>query len=144
MRRRAAALFLGLSFAAAPAVASHPKTDVVTLDSGDQFHGEIKEVNQGSLTLHTSSVGTISVKWSHVATLVSTFQYEVQATSGERYFGSLGEPDEKGQLKVVGLAGVHDLPLADVFWLAPIAQGFWKKLDGSVNFGFSSRASGPS
>jgi hypothetical protein len=137
MRRRVAALLLGLSVAAGPAAASHPKTDLVTLDSGDRFHGEIKKVEQGSLTLDTHSVGTISVKWTHVASLVSRYQYEVQATSGERYFGSLAEPDEKGQLKIVGLAGVHDLPLTAVFWLGPIEGGFWKKLDGSVNSGFS-------
>ena len=138
MPRRTPALLLGLCLAAAgPAAASHPKTDVVTLDSGDRFHGEIKKVTQGSLTLKTPSAGTISVKWSHVASLVSTFQYEVQATNGERYYGSLAEPDQEGQLKVVGSAGTHALALTEVFWIGPIEQGFWKKLTGSVNFGFS-------
>ena len=120
-----------------PAAASHPKTDVVTLDSGDTFHGEIKKVTTGTLTLKTASVGTLSVKWSHVARLVSTFQYQVQVTSGERYFGSLAEPDKEGHLKIVGSGGTHSLPLAEVFWLGPIERGFWRKLTGSVNFGFS-------
>jgi len=137
MRRRAAALLLGLSFVAGPAVASHPKTDIVTLDSGDRFHGEIKKVEQGTLTLKTDAVGTISVKWTHVASLVSKYRYEVEATSGERYFGTLAEPDENGLLKIVGLASVHDMPLADVFWLLPIEDSFWKNLDGSINSGFS-------
>ena len=138
MPRRTAALLLGLWLVAAgPAAASHPKTDVVTLDSGDTFHGEIKKVTTGTLTLKTASVGTLSVKWSHVARLVSTFQYQVQVTSGERYFGSLAEPDKEGHLKVVGSGGTHSLPLAEVFWLGPIERGFWRKLTGSVNFGFS-------
>ena len=69
--------------------------------------------------------------------LVSTFQYQVQVTSGERYYGSLAEPDEEGYLKVVGSGGTHSLPLSDVFWLGPLERGFWRKLTGSVNFGFS-------
>ncbi len=138
MPRRTAALLLGSWLVAAgPAVASHPKTDIVTLDKGDRFYGEIKKVTQGTLTLKTASAGTLSVKWSHVVRLVSTFQFQVQLTSGEHYYGSLAEPDQEGHLKVAGSTGTHSLPLSDVFWLGPIERGFWRKLTGSVNFGFS-------
>ena len=42
MPRRTAVLLLGLWLAATvPAVASHPKTDIVTLDKGDRFYGKI-------------------------------------------------------------------------------------------------------
>ena len=130
MPRRTAVLLLGSWLAAAgPAAASHPKDDIVKLDKGDRFYGEIKKVTQGTLTLKTASAGTLSVKWSHVVRLVSTFQYQVQVTSGERYFGSLAEPDEEGHLKVVGSAGTHSLPLGDVFWLGPIERGFWREAD---------------
>ncbi len=138
MPRRTAALLLGLWLVAAgPAVASHPKTDIVTLDKGDRFYGEIKKVTQGTLTLKTASAGTLSVKWSHVVRLVSTFQFQVQLTNGERYYGSLAEPDQEGQLKVVGSGGTHSLPLTEVFWVGPVERGFWRKLTGSVDFGFS-------
>jgi hypothetical protein len=105
-------LLLGLSVAAVDPATAHERTDVVTLDSGDTFHGEIKKLLQGSLTLKTDAVGTISVKWSHVASLVSRFEFEVQTTSGVRHFGTLAEPDKAGQLKVVGSAGTHTLARA--------------------------------
>ena len=63
-------LLLGLSAAAGPA-AAHEKTDVVILDNGDRFQGEIKKLVQGTLTLKTDAAGTISLKWSHVTGVIS-------------------------------------------------------------------------
>ena len=130
-------LLLGLSLAPAGVANAHEKTDVVTLDNGDTFHGEIKKLGEGTLTLKTDNVGTISVKWSHVASVVSRFEFEVETTSAERLFGTLGEPDKAGQLKVVGSSATQTLAMTEVFWLAPIEPGFWEKINGSVNFGFS-------
>jgi len=130
-------LLLGLCLGAIGPATAHEKTDVVTLDNGDRFHGEVRKLGQGALTVKTDNVGTLSVKWSHVASLVSRFHFEVEATSGMRYFGTLGEPDKAGELKVVGTSGTQVLPLTEVFWLAPIESGFWQKINGSINFGFS-------
>ena len=135
--RRCVPVLLLACFAAVCPATAHDKSDVVTLDDGDTFHGEIKKLTQGTLTLKTANVGTISVKWSHVARLVSAFEFEVETTSGERHFGRLGEPLRAGELKIVGPAGIQILALADVFWLAPIEPSLWEKINGSVNFGFS-------
>jgi hypothetical protein len=122
---------------APPAVADHDRTDVVVLVNGDRFQGEIKRLEQGSLSLKTDAADTISVKWSHVASLVSRFDYHVRSTGRMVYYGRLATPDRPGELKIVGPAGTHTLALSDVFLLAPIEHSFWGKLDGSINLGFS-------
>jgi hypothetical protein len=122
---------------AGPAVAKHDRTDVVVLVNGDRFQGEVKGLQQGSLSLKTDAAGTISLKWSHVASLVSRFDYHVRSTGEVLYYGSLVAPDRAGELKIVGPAGTHALALSDVFLLAPIEHRFWDKLNGSINFGFS-------
>ena len=109
----------------------------MSLVNGDRYQGEIKKLAQGSLSLDTDAAGTISLKWSHVTRLVSRFRYQVRSTQGAIYYGVLAAPDRPGELKVVGRSGTHVLALDDVFLLLPIEHGFWAKLDGSINLGFS-------
>ncbi|MCJ7753073.1 MAG: hypothetical protein MUP13_00770, partial [Thermoanaerobaculales bacterium] len=90
-----------LAWCAAPA-AAHDKTAVVVLKNGDRSTGEIKGVAQEALELDTDAAGTIKLEWTHVASLSSTFTYEVEVTTGERYFGSFEASDETGELLIVG------------------------------------------
>ncbi len=133
--RQVLAVLIAVWFAA-PA-AAHDKTDVVVLRNGDRFTGEIKGVAQEALQLDTDAAGTIKLEWTHVASLTSTFDYEVEMTTGERYFGSLALPDEPGKLLIVGDAEAQTVSLSGVFSISPIGRGFWKRLNGNVNFGFS-------
>ncbi len=98
-------LLVSLTAAGAGLATAHEKIDIVVLDNGDRFHGELKGVSEGSLSLKTDAAGTISLKWSHVASIVSTYEYEVLAPSGERHSGTLAPPHKPGPLQPVGLAG---------------------------------------
>ena len=55
----------------------------------------------------------------------------------KQYFGSLAAPEKSREIKIVGPAETHSVPMSDVFTVVPIDHGFWRKLHGSVNFGFS-------
>lgn len=125
-----------MAWLAGPA-AAHDKTDVVTLTNGDRFTGEIKGVAQEALELDTDAAGTLKLEWTHVESLTSSFDYEVEMTTGERYFGSLSSPGQPGELLIVGDAGRHTVPLNGVFSISPIGRDFWKRLNGNVNLGFS-------
>jgi putative salt-induced outer membrane protein YdiY len=135
VRRSTLALVVFVWFAA-PAVA-HDKTDVVILKNGDRFSGEIKGVAQEALELDTDAAGTLKLEWTHVASLTSSFDYEVEMTTGERYFGSLASAGEPGELVIVGDAGEQRVSLSGIFSISPIGRGFWKRLNGNVNLGFS-------
>ena len=103
-----------------------------------RFYGEIEKLEEGYLGLDTDAAGTLSVKWAHVVRLVSRYAYEVEDVKGNRLFGTLAEPDRDRELKIVHASGATTtLAFEDIFSIAPIERGFWKKIDGSANFGFS-------
>ncbi len=133
--RRVLAILIAALFAA-PA-AAHDKTDVIVLNNGDRLTGEIKGVAQEALEFETDAAGTLKVEWTHVASLTSSFDYEVEMTTGERYFGSLASAAEPGELVIVGDAGEWSVSLSGIFSISPIGRGFWKRLNGNVNLGFS-------
>lgn len=130
-------LMLLVLFIAIPALASHDKSDVVTLDDGSILMGEIKSVQYATLKLHTSAAGTPLIEWRRITSLTSKFEYRVEVSGGERYFGSFEKPTQPGYLRILDSSGVVELKLEDIFEIVPIEHGFWKRLDGSVNFGFS-------
>src|SRR5262245_54526827 len=82
---------LVLSAAAAcwPAPAAAEKTDIVVLQNGDRFTGEVKGMAHGKLDYSTDDAGRISIEWDKVASLTSPHFFQVEVGSGIRYFGQL-------------------------------------------------------
>jgi hypothetical protein len=126
-----------LVLAALPAAASHPKTDIVTLDDGSTYIGEILSVRFATLSLKTSAAGTLNIEWRHITGLTSEYEYQVELTGGARYYGSLETPETPEHLKVVGSSETIEVKLSDVVRLAPIEHTFWSRLRGSLNFGLT-------
>jgi ABC-type molybdate transport system substrate-binding protein len=122
---------------ASPALASHDKTDVVTTDDGGVYVGEIKSVQYATLNLNTDPAGLISIEWRHVTGLTSKFEYRVELSGGDQHLETLGTPKEPGQLNIVTLGGPIEVDLTEVVSVVPVEQGFWKALDGSINFGLT-------
>ncbi|HKE83607.1 MAG TPA: DUF481 domain-containing protein [Vicinamibacterales bacterium] len=122
--------------ASAPAVRAADKTDVVVLKVGDRITCEIKELERGRLTVKTDASDTITVHWGHVVSLTSGRSFEVELASGVSYVGSLSA-GAAGMLVVGTAHGDERVSLADVVHLAPLEQGFWRRLDGSIDLGFS-------
>ncbi len=119
------------------AEASHPKTDVAVLKNGDRYKGEIKSMNDGMLTFKTDAAGTISLKWTHIVQLVSIYEYQIEVSSGQRYVGTLAEPDNPGEMKIFKGLGAVSIPIEEVVGIATMESGFWNRLDGAVNFGLN-------
>ncbi|HEY7285764.1 MAG TPA: DUF481 domain-containing protein [Vicinamibacterales bacterium] len=116
--------------------ADHGKVDRVTLSNGDGFTCEVRGLQRGKLTAKTDSMGTLSIEWEDVRRIASPMQFEVELSSGEFIFGTLESPSD-GTLVVHAQGGDQSVPLSDVVRLAPIEAGFWNRLDGSIDFGFS-------
>jgi len=118
------------------ALFARAKTDVVMLDNGDRISCEIKKLERGKLTISTDASGTISLKWSHVVGLQSTFLYQIELQSGERHIGRFDLPPEVGK---IALVGGNDQELVDVFRVVemiPIEATVWSRLKGSVDAGY--------
>jgi uncharacterized protein DUF481 len=112
------------------------KTDVVRLANGDRFTGEVKSVKKGQLQLSTDDAGTIYLEWIKVASLESIHRFDVTVSDGRRFYGTLAAGDPR-TLIVRETTGDVTLSTVEITEITPIGAGFWKRLDGSLDLGFS-------
>jgi len=132
---RAGVGLLLLTLLAAPAW-SRPKTDVVVLENGDRVTCEIKKLQRGKLTVKTDASGTITLKWSRIVGLQSTYLFQIELDSGERHIGRFDLPPEFGKIAV---ENGDEAELVDVFRVVsmiPIEATFWSRIKGSVDAGY--------
>ena len=120
---------------AAPCAAA-VKTDIVELRNGDRITCEIRKLERGKLTVKTDGVGTLSIEWDDVAHVTSTATYDVELSSGQRYFGSLARSDPQ-TITVMTSAGAERLATGTVTRISPLNRSFWRRLDGSIDAGFN-------
>src|SRR6478672_5568821 len=66
------------------------KTDSVWIRNGDRITGEVKSLSRALLKYSTDDLGTIYIEWEKVVRITSPATYEVQLSSGLKYFGTLG------------------------------------------------------
>ena len=137
---RTAVVLVFVVVASAPAWAQ--KTDVVTLANGDRNTGDIEELERGRLSLETNDSGTISFEWDKVATVEAARQFEVVTSDGRRFLGSLGR-SSAGSILITTVNDTITLSLSEVTRIHPIGASLWKRLEGSIDAGFTyTRSSG--
>jgi hypothetical protein len=131
------AAWLAIAALFAPAAASAQKTDVVILLNGDKVTGEIKSYSQGRLSLDTSHASVIKIKWNNIASITSDKQFDVETIDGVHHYGSLAPSDPVGKLTVVSGPQTETFSFFEVFGLAAVHEHFWRRWDGSLDFGFN-------
>lgn len=114
-----------------------PKTDLVTLQNGNQLLGEAKGLEKGVLRFKTDSAGTLQIEWDEVLALTSEYHFQVELTDGTRYFGPLLEAQEERMLVVDGEVERRFVPMARIVRIASIEEDFWERVDGSAKGGYS-------
>ncbi len=112
------------------------KTDVVVLRNGDRITGEIKGLSRGKLDYSTDDAGRLSIKWEKIARVTSQFFFEVELSSGRKFFGRLAEPAEDGRV-VVQLTRPDTIPLHEVVSLVRIDARFVTRLKAYLDVGFT-------
>jgi hypothetical protein len=115
---------------------SRPKTDVVVLDNGNRIACEMKKLQRGKLTISTDASGTITVKWSHVAGVQSTYLYQIVLDNGDRRIGRFDLPPELGQISVANGLEAQVVDVFRVVEIVPMEDSFWSRVRGSVDAGF--------
>ncbi len=137
MRTARAALAITMVFGLAVAAQGQARTDVVTLANGDRITGEVKRLERGQLEFKTDDAGTLYLEWDKLISVVAiTRQVEVLTTDGRRFLGTLG-PAAARDVAVITPEGIAPVPMSDVTLITPIGTSLWRKLDGSVDLGFS-------
>ena len=132
-------IILSLMFllAASPVLASHDKTDVITINDGSSYVGEIKNVQNAVLSLKTNAAGLLSIEWRYVVGLKSKYQYRIELTGGALRYGSLAVAEKPGQMRIVSAVDSVDVELVDIVEIVPMETALTARLDGSVNFGLT-------
>lgn len=97
----------------------------------------IRNVQNATLNLKTDAAGSLTNAWRRVTSLTSEFEYRIELAGGMREFGSLGPQPRPGYLSVVSGSEITEVELADVFQIVPIEDSFWRRFNGSLNWGFS-------
>jgi len=118
-----------------PALAQ--KTDVVTLNNGDDVTGEVKELKRGKLKFSTDAMSTVYIEWPKISTLVTQGKiFEVELEDGTTYFGSLRAAEEADQIRVLVDGDTTTVATDDIVRLARIKKSVWDQIDGSFDLGF--------
>jgi Protein of unknown function, DUF481 len=112
------------------------RTDVVTLANGDRITGEVVQLDRGRLEFKTDDAGTLYLEWDKLVSVVAERLVEVVTSNGSRFLGTLGRTGD-GTIAVIGTEGVASLRIQDVTTIRTIGRSFWRKLDGSIDAGFS-------
>jgi hypothetical protein len=113
------------------------KVDVIRLRNGDRITCEVSELSHGTLAVSTDPFGKVSVYWGQIENIESPRAFDLQLASGERYFGALAAA-APNQLTIALGGGLSvTVALVDVVQLAPIGRSFWRRVDGSLDVGFS-------
>lgn len=125
----------------APAFAA--KTDVVLLVNGNAITGEIKSLDFGSLRYSTDSMGTVNIDWEDIVGITSHQHLQVEVTSGKRYLGNLETSQQRFHVSVVTRVVEVEIATSDIVRITPIETDdrLYKRLDGSISFGFDTTKS---
>lgn len=138
-RRRLGGCVLG--WLVVGALAAEPldaqKTDIVVMVNGDAITGEIKGLERGKLDYNTDDIGRLSIKWTKVRRITSRHYFEVEVSSGRKYFGQLLASDSDGRV-VVGLDGQGDtVAVGQVVRMFPIEADFLSRVRAYLDAGLS-------
>lgn len=122
------------------------KTDVVKLLNGDAITGEIKELEFGSLSYSTDSMGTVRIDWEDVVNVSSNQALQIEITDGTRYFGAFLPAADQHRVIVKTASSEIILRHDQIVRITPIETGnrFVERLEGSVSLGISAQKSAAS
>ena len=135
---RALALMRATAFAmsfVAGTSALAAKTDVVVLDNGDRFTGEIKGMSRGQLDFKTDDAGRFSIQWIKIARITSIHAFEIEMASGAKYYGTLRSPADKQVW--VGDVATDVFAVDDIIVITPMSARFWSRVKAYLDLGFT-------
>jgi putative salt-induced outer membrane protein YdiY len=116
--------------------------DVVVLKNGDRLTGEIKGLQRGELRIKADYMAeAVRLDWSKVESIESKTTFMIWLVDGKLVtdvMRLLPTNSSKVPNFVIGSSGqTFKVPQLDVIRITPTESGFWKRLEGSIDLGFS-------
>ena len=119
--------------------ASYAQTDTLLLDTNTVIIGEVKSMNRGVLTIETNySDSDFTIEWLKIKKIYTESVFLTSLTDGRRIVGSL-RSNEDNSINIISREGAPEIKvqIPEIVYLQALNEGFWSRLDASVDFGVS-------
>jgi putative salt-induced outer membrane protein YdiY len=118
------------------------RKDVVVMNNGDHFTGQVKRLQNGLLFLETAYVsGNIALDWNQVQSVQSTAVYRIVLNNGKILEGKIerasGEKASSDDFMIHEATEEVELPSTAITSIDTKKPTFWRQLQGSIDFGYS-------
>lgn len=118
------------------------RNDVVVMNNGDHFTGEVKRLENGLLFVETEYVsGNIGLDWNQVQSVQTTATYRIVLNNGQRLDGKI-EKDSRAKEKtndflIREATEEVEVPSASIASIDTKKPTFWRQLQGAIDVGYS-------
>jgi putative salt-induced outer membrane protein YdiY len=131
-----------LSLLCACSVMAKNDDDVVVLKNGDRLTGEIKGLQRGELRIKADYMAeAVRLDWTRVESLQSKSMFMIWLVDGKLVTDVMRLlPTNSGDVANFVIGSSREpirVQQLDVIRITPIERGFWKRLEGSIDLGFS-------
>jgi hypothetical protein len=113
------------------------KTDIVYMTNGDRLTCEIKQLEHGKLVVSTDSMGQVLIEWNDILRIESEFAFQFERTDGTRITGTIAAAPEPKRITLSSADESVTFLQENIVRISQIEEGFWDRLKGSFNFGYS-------
>ncbi len=118
------------------------RKDVVIMNNGDHFTGQVKRLENGLLYIETDYVtGNIGLDWNQVQSIESTATYRIVLNDGRRLEGKIekrtSEKKQKEDFVIREASEEEEVPSAEIFSIDTKKPTFWRDLQGAIDLGYS-------
>jgi hypothetical protein len=116
--------------------------DVVVLKNGDRLTGEIKSLQRGELRVKADYMAeAVRLDWTRIERLESKSTFIISLVDGKLFTNVMrllpANSVEIANFVIGSSEKAFRVPQLDVIRIVPAEPGFWRRLEGSVDFGFS-------
>lgn len=116
--------------------------DVVVLKNGDRMTGEIKGLQRGELRIKADYMAeAVRLDWTRIERIESKSTFLISLVNGQLFTNVMRLLPSNSDDVANFVIGSSDKALrvhqADVIRILPAAPGFFSRLEGSIDFGFS-------
>jgi len=118
------------------------RKDVVVMNNGDRFTGEVKSLQNGVLYVETDYVADkIGVDWAQVFSVESTAVFQITLVNGVHMTGKIKreapDPSNAKDVLIESPNGNTRVPASNVAEISSQKASFWRQLSGSIDAGYS-------
>jgi hypothetical protein len=141
--RLASHIFLvGLLWACLCSAAHAKRKDVVVMNNGDHFTGEVKRLENGLLFIETDYVASnIGLDWNQVQSVQSTATYRIVLNNGKRLEGKIekiaGEEAKDQDFMIHEATEEVQVAAVAIVSIETTKPTFWRQLQGAIDLGYS-------